>query len=124
MPGCARIDSLTLGKGGNRAVEQSEEGNAGNGNNSCGQNDPVRHPRYGNSKSWSIVRAALSEKGPKELSSSLAARLKTKTLAEEGERMILETIGYLARVSAWVHFEAVPDSIPIKNFMQLARIAT
>src|SRR5215472_3561657 len=53
---------------------------------------------------------------------SPAASLKTKILAEEGHHVILKTISHLTRVSALIHFEAVRDSIPFKNVMQLAGI--
>ena len=36
--------------------------------------------------------------------------------------MILEAISHLTGVSARIHFEAVCDSIPIKNIVQLAGI--
>src|SRR5208337_80487 len=47
-----------------------------------------------------------------------AARLKTEILAEKLHHMILETIGYFTRVCARVQFEAVRDSILVKDAMQ------
>jgi hypothetical protein len=48
--------------------------------------------------------------------------MKTKILAEEGDHVILKTISHLTRVSALIHLEAVRDSVPIENVMQLAGI--
>src|SRR5689334_13148204 len=53
---------------------------------------------------------------------SLAACLKAEVLAEQREHMILKAVRHLACVRAGIHFEAVRDSILIKDFVELCGI--
>ena len=48
--------------------------------------------------------------------------MKTEVLAEKRQHVILESFGYLARVSSWIRFEAVLDSVGVQNTMQLASV--
>lgn len=45
-------------------------------------------------------------------------------MAEKREHMILKTVGHFACVRARIHFEAVRDSILIKDFVKLCGIGT
>jgi hypothetical protein len=51
-----------------------------------------------------------------------AASFKTKVTAEERHHTILEAVSHLTRVRALIYFEAIPDPIPVKDFMQFAGI--
>ena len=68
-------------------------------------------------KAWLPLRALL------EVFSKLSAVcLKTKTPAEKGDHVILETVGHFARVSALIDFEAVRNSVLVQQVMQLAGV--
>jgi len=51
-----------------------------------------------------------------------AAPFKTKGTAEEWHHIILEAVSHLTRVRALIYFEAISDSIPVKDFMQFAGV--
>lgn len=48
--------------------------------------------------------------------------MKAEVLTEERQHMILKAVGHFACVRARIHFEAVRDSILIKDFVELCGI--
>jgi hypothetical protein len=55
---------------------------------------------------------------------SAAACREAKILAEKRQDMILETISHPARMSAWIQFKAVRDSILIESIVELGGIGS
>jgi len=51
-----------------------------------------------------------------------ATRLRTEILAEKRHDVVLETVCYLAGMSARINFEAVDDFVLVENVVQLAGI--
>jgi len=48
----------------------------------------------------------------------------SRVFGQKREHMIMKTVRHLARVSARIHFEAICDSILIKNFVELYGIGS